>query len=86
MRCAYPYMDAPVCKANPFIDDDSRSRLQPYIRSLVQPLSGLLTHDEIRWLQLNHPIVLKGTVDTQSCCNPGLTCGCHQCEIALAIE
>jgi hypothetical protein len=43
-----PYMDAPGLQEQSFHDDDTRSRLQPYIRSLLQPSIWLLTHDEIR--------------------------------------
>jgi len=42
-------MDAPGLQEQSFHDDDdTRSRLQPYIRSLLQPSIWLLTHDEIR--------------------------------------
>jgi hypothetical protein len=41
-------MDAPGLQEQSFHDDDTRSRLQPYILPLLQPSIWLLTHDEIR--------------------------------------
>ena len=59
------------------IDSNTQCRLQPYIRSLLQPSVRLLTHDEIRWPRAQLTLRTQSALGFTSCCDHGLTCGCH---------
>ena len=72
-----PYMDASHLHKVFLVDSDIQCRLQPYIRSLLQPSVRLLTHDEIRWPRAQLTLRTQSALGFTSCCGHGLTCGCH---------